>query len=956
MTYEDLVKEKISNDSEIKRLRAEQVSLREQANKKAGPSYNGWSWIPEGQPGHEELLRWNKLSSEIDRRKHALKETLRIIPTTKEGINEALKEARTAFDGEWEDQLLGELNRLRRIELGDIGSFPASQPPLIECEDDIPCTEDDDPPKARDCTVDGVAGTQTATCIGGKWVWGDCVPLGADDDGGSGGGGDNTDHAIGLMTRYLFNSNLSDSEFTENDFYESYTKSVSWENIKKPNVSDPLRAATGRFWNLSNNKKNITFLKNRLTQSPFKLSFSSTRVLWISPNKNISLYGDSGLAFNTFRNLIKGWKKEVNGKWFYDHCFSSKIPVSKRAAENVQVDASVKQYDIRLNYNFYMSQYENILQQTEEQLLPNLYVMESAMQFEPNANRPDLTLNPKFEQHLTLNGAIELNGPISDMAGEYFDIYSRSVNGVTGEGELIDSFSNIFVSHSNVNLLSNYNNKKELFPMHVDIEFSTDTRTKFSELLKDTDMSCVLMKNIATEPAVNLEPFEEFIESTGAPVIHDDNPLNRRYVDITDWFDGMLNIEEEAPEDFKGVFLGTKREMIDDANSQIQRIISSIILNGKLKKLKDSNTRTLEEVMNGKLASSETVMYRIQKILNGKTIQNFYLPNSNDIDVHKFVDTQVKYGKEYRYVIYAWELVYGTKYKYTMPSVGIRDKNGIYAEIKVKPDVRIFEIPYASYINTLLDSPSIEPNVEIIPFRGVNNKIKIHLSPNVGSYDMEPVFFDSSEIDSVEKLMTSQHRVLFLDPMHYQTDDHAAMYEVYRIDHHPYSYLDFAGSRIKQLNTDVELDVPGSATSAALIDSILPNRKYWYTFRSLDNHDNFSYPTPVYQVEIVDDNGVIYPLIKVVDFKKVDDKTLLKSFKRMMHVEPATVHTLLPEALEELDTVADKWDKPTHFKLGVSEDDLWGKKFKIRLTSKKTGKKIDMNVEFKNKHLINEPE
>jgi hypothetical protein len=109
-------------------------------------------------------------------------------------------------------------------------------------------------------------------------------------------------------------------------------------------------------------------------------------------------------------------------------------------------------------------------------------------------------------------------------------------------------------------------------------------------------------------------------------------------------------------------------------------------------------------------------------------------------------------------------------------------------------------------------------------------------------------------------------------------------------------------------------------------------------------------------VEIVDDNGVVYPLIKVVDFKKDDNKTLTKSFKRLMHIEPAIAHTLLPEALEELQTVADKWDKPEHFKLGVAESDLWGRKFKIRLTSKKTGKKIDMNVEFKNKHLKNEPE
>ena len=39
--------------------------------------------------------------------------------------------------------------------------------------------------------------------------------------------------------------------------------------------------------------------------------------------------------------------------------------------------------------------------------------------------------------------------------------------------------------------------------------------------------------------------------------------------------------------------------------------------------------------------------------------------------------------------------------------------------------------------------------------------------------------------------------------------------------------------------------------------------------------------------------------------------------------------------------------------LGLEEDGLFGKKFKIRLTSKATGKKIDLNVTFKTEVLRN---
>ena len=34
-------------------------------------------------------------------------------------------------------------------------------------------------------------------------------------------------------------------------------------------------------------------------------------------------------------------------------------------------------------------------------------------------------------------------------------------------------------------------------------------------------------------------------------------------------------------------------------------------------------------------------------------------------------------------------------------------------------------------------------------------------------------------------------------------------------------------------------------------------------------------------------------------------------------------------------------------KLGTAEDSIWDKKFKIRLTSKKTDKKLDINVTYK---------
>ena len=175
-----------------------------------------------------------------------------------------------------------------------------------------------------------------------------------------------------------------------------------------------------------------------------------------------------------------------------------------------------------------------------------------------------------------------------------------------------------------------------------------------------------------------------------------------------------------------------------------------------------------------------------------------------------------------------------------------------------------------------------------------------------------------------------------------------------------YNNTDFSGgiNGIDSLR-DVEDTQVVYAKSVSFDEKLKPNKKYWYTFRSIDTHNNLSYPTEVYQVEIVDDTSSIYPLVSVVDFKAEDLKTPAKPLKRFMHVMPSLQHRLMTNETETtiessggLNGVPDSFNAES-LKLGLAGDDkkLWGKKFKIRLTSKKTGRKIDINVEFENKHI-----
>jgi hypothetical protein len=80
--------------------------------------------------------------------------------------------------------------------------------------------------------------------------------------------------------------------------------------------------------------------------------------------------------------------------------------------------------------------------------------------------------------------------------------------------------------------------------------------------------------------------------------------------------------------------------------------------------------------------------------------------------------------------------------------------------------------------------------------------------------------------------------------------------------------------------------------------------------------------------------------------------------KRVMQIIPTTSQGLLNEEKSDLENVSsalEVWNSDDLF-LGLDNEAVWGKKFKIRLTSKQTGRKFDLNVRFDHKHLKIKPE
>ena len=158
------------------------------------------------------------------------------------------------------------------------------------------------------------------------------------------------------------------------------------------------------------------------------------------------------------------------------------------------------------------------------------------------------------------------------------------------------------------------------------------------------------------------------------------------------------------------------------------------------------------------------------------------------------------------------------------------------------------------------------------------------------------------------------------------------------------SYEDFDGNLLTTEISDV-------AISVSIVDSISPNKKYYYTFRGVDVHGNRSNPTDVYQVELVQFEGMIFFDINIYTFKLEEmgynNVKSSRTFRRYLKVNPNLIQSLINYDKSIPDgSTASAYDA-SNISLGLADESVWDKRFKMRITSKHSGKKFDINFTCK---------
>lgn len=355
----------------------------------------------------------------------------------------------------------------------------------------------------------------------------------------------------------------------------------------------------------------------------------------------------------------------------------------------------------------------------------------------------------------------------------------------------------------------------------------------------------------------------------------------------------------------------------------------------KINSVSFAKSKSFEDLLKGEDSYCEVIGYKITKYdVTQQNIslikQEYYLPNVFDTVVDWY-DTQIKYNRRYKYKISAIALTFTYDYRYTDI---IKIDDSVKISYEMIPKAKIYTIDSNEYANIMASYtyPPTTPEVEFIPYVGVDNKIKININSTLRKDKFKPISILERDNIRINEILDAQKEENFnaddRERIIYSTELPIKSFQIFKLNEKPLNYLDFSSYLVKNLETN------GQA-SIAFEDKISPNKKYYYVIRTVDFHDNFSNPTEIFEIELINDAGSIYPLINVIKIDNIADfKDMTKPFRRFLKIQPSLGQRLANTVTE------------TQVGLGINKESVWNKEFKIRITSKQTGKKIDLNVNF----------
>jgi len=433
----------------------------------------------------------------------------------------------------------------------------------------------------------------------------------------------------------------------------------------------------------------------------------------------------------------------------------------------------------------------------------------------------------------------------------------------------------------------------------------------------------------------------------------------------------IVSITEQSDE----LFLVPRTETdYGDITSRFSDQVNSARFLSEMRQFIDDQSRDIEEVLGARSSKTFFLGYKIEKYLDndaGSPIQTYY---TND---RSFYDTQMKYGRKYIYKTKVLIGILGSSYTYSNLFVSqnetqvmgedgsiqaqypegftdiMSEKYRAYVDVEVTPSFQILEYQVDEDEVAFVDTPTLPPQVS---FRNNSKKANVEFFFSPMFVKVESVTADTGEelMRKLQPLTEEDQRVSNLVALSktdgISPDYFTGIYEVYRMPNPPQEEKDFADHFLTSIDDKSTMAFPVDMglrphvldnMNGHFEDFIVPNQKYYYAFRALTYHGTPSNLTVPFEIELLRDSDEYK--INVSQYKYPSEKNYVyqKVAKRIVKVVPNIERLLFSEEERSPTGVIYKLDDGNMLTKGQTT------KFKIRVTSKHTGKKIDINLNLK---------
>jgi hypothetical protein len=773
---------------------------------------------------------------------------------------------------------------------------------------------------------------------------------------------------------------------THSNFYdlsEDYFKNRDYSKGNEiPDFKDTFRFVSRKYWSKIESPQFVKVGFSRTSEVPFDIEFgtevynqdNSSTVTLRLVQKAGSTNLDDRFMWRSYINGTEAFKVTITTAGEFNiPAFQSIIPKGEMIDEVFildqvktasEVEKSTPTYEntfgFECDYNYYIKQYEAVLADATipENISPNIY----ALLVESNKR---LSSDDPINKLTTLNGLSVKSvrewaqtRKSNLRAYSIFEEWAKNAPKVTfaEKTKLSNKFSNIVLSLNEIEskLQEEIQDQSALFPMMVRGDLDIRGTSEVSQVIKSTDLDKSILNKIV-DSNIEFELSPKTIASSKLIGVHKtkfkyfkEESKTFSDVSVKNWdLEALISkVRKNNPEqeDYK-VLLDAYEQTNKEISNSLYAGIYPAILDLKIKKIIKKYDRSFKEILSGKLCHTDVIAYKISKYeVNGfgkidieNPIQNYYFNNSQELERFYLTDTQIKFGKSYKYIVSSYVIVFGNSYNYE-----IKDVTDTEASILVnkKPRTRLYEmVIHESRVIKIRDAAPVAPLISFLTYINDSHNMLISLERMMGTYKELPVQILRTDEKFIFRMSDSDGMV------QYSGDDNIELFEVFKTDTEPKSYADFGGI-YKRVRTSTANNDIMRTPEVSVREKIQENKKYYYFCRAIDSHQNISNPSRMFEVELVRNSGATYPIIKDFEFKK-ETKNKFKNVNKYIRIYPSIKQTNVNLERSQLKPNESPIGKLKQLRLGTDVDSIWDKKFKFRFTSKASGKKLDIDVSFK---------